>query len=806
MHEKPFVHLFTIGKKTYAYDVNTNTVVPLEKDLYNCLLKTIRGNRSALSKEEETQLQYFNKQGLFLSHHVQKSEHPETRYVSSYIANSVDSILLQVTQDCNLACQYCIYSQNYKTRNPSHKKMSWATAKAAIDYLLAHSRDKEDIYIGFYGGEPLMNFNLMRKCFEYLDVHSTKNVHFTMTSNATLLTKEVVRTLVKYDVSILVSLDGPKEVNDSARIFAENGKGSYDVVVRNMEYIKKEYPEYYKENISYNVVLHEDGINEVDRYLQREPLLEGIPFLANFLSDIYTEKQTEISENSREYYEYELFLAYLIKSGKLKSTHKSMLLSKRLAILEEFNSHQCERVRLPEKGHRSGPCIPGIQKLFVTADGKLFPCEQVNELYDATCLGDLKSGIDCQKAMKLLNLEQYTTESCRTCWAYSLCNICLAGIDSADGIIPESIEKRCDASRQHAENLLKDYAALIELGYCFEKEKNVLASISQIRDGSIEDLPDNMEKISKSVLFHMTYIQNEKQKLIANELAAEFRKIGRNTILLTDGTESAKDDVNISWFWKADRNAENKIRMLNYILYSLANKSDVDLIIVDIPGDCGEISENIIGNFGIDAQIACAAALPDCTVLSIPFDFYNKSDTDEIRRYTEERYGISIDYINLLNQRYLYQQSNDAGKRKWLTVEDDCVVDFCNNFEGELYRIYQKDNVRILMKRIDEQLRGYHSPLTNSVSANEKHSLATWQEDIAELIMEYTGIDFRNNYDLRNENFFSHRLDVQARELALLYDEIQKRYSITFSEEAVVCEKSFNTFNNICKMITAQLD
>ena len=122
MHEKPFVHLFTIEKKTYAYDVNTNTVVPLEKDLYNCLLKTIRGNRSALSKEEETQLQYFNRQGLFLSHHVQKSEHPETRYVSSYIANSVDSILLQVTQDCNLACQYCIYSQNYKTRNPSHKK------------------------------------------------------------------------------------------------------------------------------------------------------------------------------------------------------------------------------------------------------------------------------------------------------------------------------------------------------------------------------------------------------------------------------------------------------------------------------------------------------------------------------------------------------------------------------------------------------------------------------------------------------------------------------------------------------------
>lgn len=246
--------------------------------------------------------------------------------------------------------------------------------------------------------------------------------------------------------------------------------------------------------------------------------------------------------------------------------------------------------------------------------------------------------------------------------------------------------------------------------------------------------------------------------------------------------------------------------MLNYILFSLANESDVDLIIVDIPGDCGEISENVIGNFGIDAQIACAAALPDCTVLSIPFDFYNKSDTDGIRRYTEERYGISIDYINLLNQRYLYQQSNDAGKRKWLTVEDACVVDFCNNFEGELYRIYQKDSVRILMRRIDEQLRGYQSPSMNSVSADEKYSLTTWQEDIAELIMEYTGIDFRKDYDLRNENFFSHRLDVQARELALLYDEIQKRYSITFSEEAVVCEKSFNTFNNICKMIAAQLD
>lgn len=107
-------------------------------------------------------------------------------------------LVLQVTQKCNLRCSYCVYSGDYKNRNHSQKEMSWETAKEAVDYLYGHSMSSEDIYISFYGGEPLLMFRLIKEVVEYVKrEYCQRTVHFNLTTNGTLFTPEIVQYLLK---------------------------------------------------------------------------------------------------------------------------------------------------------------------------------------------------------------------------------------------------------------------------------------------------------------------------------------------------------------------------------------------------------------------------------------------------------------------------------------------------------------------------------------------------------------------------------------------------------------------------------
>ena len=104
---------------------------------------------------------------------VEKVEHPYTRYIPILLERKINKITLQVTQSCNFRCKYCIYSENANRSQRTHssKHMSWETAKKAIDFLYEHSVDSEKIYIGFYGGEPLLEFELIKQCIEYVLAH-----------------------------------------------------------------------------------------------------------------------------------------------------------------------------------------------------------------------------------------------------------------------------------------------------------------------------------------------------------------------------------------------------------------------------------------------------------------------------------------------------------------------------------------------------------------------------------------------------------------------------------------------------------
>ena len=356
-------------------------------------------------------------------------------------------LVLQVTQKCNLRCSYCVYSGDYKNRNHSQKEMSWETAKEAVDYLYGHSMSSEDIYISFYGGEPLLMFRLIKEVVEYVKrEYCQRTVHFNLTTNGTLFTPEIVQYFIKNNIQIMFSLDGPKEVHDKNRIFAGSNRGSFEKLRDSMKMIYSMDRKYYKKNVSFNTVLDpQNELRTIYEFLDKDRLISKNLSRISVLNDNYTDKQCEFSGEFVEEQEYEYFKCFL---SKLKRINEKFVAR---AVKEEFDNEMREIKQHEEKmqeeiskvNHHSGPCIPGAKKIFVTAEGNIYPCERVSEISEVSKIGDIKKGIDKNKVLNLLNIERYSQDRCKDCWAYQHCTICIACADDTKNISNKEIEKHC---------------------------------------------------------------------------------------------------------------------------------------------------------------------------------------------------------------------------------------------------------------------------------------------------------------------------------------------------------------------------
>jgi uncharacterized protein len=144
-------------------------------------------------------------------------------------------IVLNVTNQCNLACGYCYEYSDDKISNTvgKPKYMDREIAESAIDMLITESAERPTIHVTFFGGETLLNFPLLRTSVDYARRKSAaagKQVEFSLTTNATLLTEEMVEFFSEHRMGVTVSIDGDRELNDRMRVF-HDGRGSYDVIV-----------------------------------------------------------------------------------------------------------------------------------------------------------------------------------------------------------------------------------------------------------------------------------------------------------------------------------------------------------------------------------------------------------------------------------------------------------------------------------------------------------------------------------------------------------------------------------------------
>lgn len=238
-------------------------------------------NLLKIGNYKKSQLNYYHLKLKFLMEHdYLKQPNPRSilntqllpeRIMSNII--NLKQVIFEVTEKCNLRCSYCTYSKYYNNEDKrSNRDFKLKNAYIFLNYLenirkTSNVNFKDKLTISFYGGEPLLNIQFIKNIVQ----HTTTNLRlkdivvFSMTTNGLLLDK-YIDYLVKYNFSIAISLDGNRNSNQY-RILP-GGEKSFDKVMHNIEYIQKEYPVFFDENINFISVIHNrNSTYKVNRYI-----------------------------------------------------------------------------------------------------------------------------------------------------------------------------------------------------------------------------------------------------------------------------------------------------------------------------------------------------------------------------------------------------------------------------------------------------------------------------------------------------------------------------------------------------------
>lgn len=290
------------------------------------------------------------------------------------------------------------------------------------------------------------------------DKFSGKQITYTITTNGTLLSKEVIDFLSKNDISLTISLDGPEIIHDGNRIFRDSNKGSFRVVKRNIDKMWEHNPAYAK-TVSINMVV--DPNNDFS-------LINSIFDDKNIRKLTFQHSSVEIEDgwigSSEKYLQeasYHEFLSYMMEMNRVHSKKVAKISRDEMESLK-FEIARMEYSSTHKIGAPSGPCVPGKKRLFCNVDGNLFPCERVSEKAECMNIGNITSGFELEKVDALLNISRMNN-ACKNCWAFSLCKTCAKKVEQNGQLSLNKMLKNCTMAKADAEALIRSKILLDEL-------------------------------------------------------------------------------------------------------------------------------------------------------------------------------------------------------------------------------------------------------------------------------------------------------------------------------------------------------
>ena len=363
----------------------------------------------------------------------------------------VKALCLHIAHDCNLACQYCFAEEGeYHGRRAL---MSFEVGKKALDFLVANSGNRRNLEVDFFGGEPLMNFQVVKDLVAYgreLEKTADKHFRFTITTNGVLLNDEIMEFCNAQMDNVVMSLDGRKEVHDRMRP-SRNGKGSYDLIVPKFQKFAAQRKalgkQYYIRGTftHYNLDFAQDVLHFADLgfdQLSMEPVVAP----ADAPYAIRPEDIPVICE------QYDVLAREMLKREKEGRGFTFF------HFMIDLSGGPCVYKRL------SG-CGSGTEYLAVTPWGDLYPCHQFvgNEKF---LLGNVDDGVvreDIVETFKCCNV--YSREECTKCFARYYCSGgCAANSYNFHGRIDDVYEIGCELERKRVESAIMIKAALADAG------------------------------------------------------------------------------------------------------------------------------------------------------------------------------------------------------------------------------------------------------------------------------------------------------------------------------------------------------
>ena len=409
------IHKFKQGGKCFVLDVNTGAVHIVDELVYDLVddnklrskeeLVADFGAKYGADVVEEAyeELQELVAEGILYT----EDQYEDIAHSSMDDIDYIKAVCLNIIHACNLRCKYCFADEG--EYNGHKGKMSLETAKKAIDYVVKRSGPRKNIEIDLFGGEPTMMMDTIKEIIAYArenEAKWNKRIRFTMTTNATLLTDEMMDYMDKELENIILSIDGRKEVNDKVRIRFD-GKGSYDQILPN---IKK-------------MVAKRDKTkaHTVRGTFTRENL------------DFYEDVKMMVDEGFRE---------ISIEPVVLEDGHPLALRKEDLPkIFESYDKLYDELVQKKAEGKEfnfyhfkvdlnGGPCVykrisgcgAGFEYVAITPQGEVYPCHQFvgKEEYKLGSIYDDSYNADLGMSFKKAHI--YNKPKCRNCWARFYCS------------------------------------------------------------------------------------------------------------------------------------------------------------------------------------------------------------------------------------------------------------------------------------------------------------------------------------------------------------------------------------------------
>lgn len=373
------------------------------------------------------------------------SEDDYAQFADRMVSSPLKAMCLHVSHDCNLRCKYCFAGQGIYGGKP--QVMSFDVAKAAIDFLIEKSVGRRHLELDFFGGEPLMNFDVVRQTVAYArerEKEAGKEFRFTMTTNGVLLNEEIMDFLNTEMHNVVLSLDGRPEVNDAMRPNA-GGKGSYaGIVPKYQQFVAKRGDKDYYVRGTFtrnNLDFSQDVLHMVDLGFDQvsvEPVISD-PSLP------YSLREEDLPAIFEEYDRLARIVLQRKPEGKGFNFFHFML---------DLDQGPCAIKRL--RG-----CGCGNEYCAVDPEGKVFPCHQFVGQPEWQMGNVLTGEYDLEQKARFARSNVYNKEKCRECWAKFYCSGgCNANNQQYEGDILKAHTFSCELEKKRLECAIMIQTAL----------------------------------------------------------------------------------------------------------------------------------------------------------------------------------------------------------------------------------------------------------------------------------------------------------------------------------------------------------